>query len=296
MTTRSTFGTQPLSVKRTSPAFGFGACSREQANKLFVSNTHTMLATAGTHSPGPVYTLPKSIGGKQPDGRKPDAPVWAIGKAARFRPHSAPNNLSPGPGHYKTPQASVGQQVLGRFRTEPLAGFGTAERRHVRKVFVSNDHQKTDMHGLDSPGPMMYSLKSTMGKQENSKIRNPPSWAFSTSSRIDKAEEKAAASLPGPAKYSLPEAVGPQVDSKKPRAPTPGFGASTRDVRSKIYLGPVLRDLGRQLIVRLAHVLHLSLEVVDRHAVLVPLGLVHLELRTQRYCGWRSGSGRSHGC
>lgn len=234
MTMSSTFGYNPQSSRRTAPAFGFGACSREQAGKVFVSQEHTALATAGTQSPGPAqYLLPPSVGGKQPDGRKRDPPSWAIGKDERFR-YEKKGHATPGPGNYKTPPASVGPQVIGRYKTEPLAGFGTAERKHVRKVFVSQEHQKTDMHGLDGPGPI-YNLKSTLGRQPDSAMRNPPQWGFTTAGRNSLSNLALAHATPGPA-YNLRASVGPQVDSTKPGAPTPGFGASTRDTRAKLFI------------------------------------------------------------
>ena len=113
-------------------------------------------------------------------------------------------------------------------------GFGTAERKHVKKVWISQAHQKTDMHGMGSPGPATYALKSTMGKQDESVIPNPPTWVFGSAKRTDVEPGKHS---PGPAAYALPQSVGPQVDSRKPRAATPGFGASTRDIRAKIYIG-----------------------------------------------------------
>lgn len=76
---------QSLTVKKTAPAYGFGSATRDQANKLFVSQAHTILATGGRDSPGPAqYNLPPSVGGKQPDGKKPDPPVWGFGGADRF--------------------------------------------------------------------------------------------------------------------------------------------------------------------------------------------------------------------
>lgn len=242
-TTRSMLGEQPSSAKKSAPAYGFGTGSRAQANKLFVSQEHTQLATAGMHSPGPaVYLLPASVGGKQPDGRKADPPVWGFGSAQRFRPKSAPmkpdghagNN--PGPGHYSTPPASVGPQVLGRLSSAPLMGFGTAERKHVRKVWISQEHTSKDLAGLESPGPAaQYSIPGTMGKQVHSTAESPPAWPFGSSAR---AKDQPGLASPGPAGYHLPQSVGPQPDSRKPRAATPGFGASTRNIRERVYLGP----------------------------------------------------------
>ena len=236
MTMSSTFGYNPQSSRRTAPAFGFGACSREQAGKVFVSQEHTALATAGTQSPGPAqYLLPPSVGGKQPDGRKADPPSWAIGKDERFR-YEKKGHATPGPGNYKTPPASVGPQVIGRYKTEPLAGFGTAERKHVRKVFISQSHQKTDMHGMDGPGPI-YNLKSTLGRQPDSAMRNPPQWGFTTAGRNSASALALAHGTPGPAD-PLPASVGPQGACTKPGAPTPGFGAATRDTRAALCVSP----------------------------------------------------------
>lgn len=240
MTTRSMFGEHP--TKGVAPSFGFGKSTRETAGKVFVSQEHTALATAGKHSPGPaVYLLPPSVGGKQPDGRKADPPVWGFGTGQRFRtkPKAAKpdghRGNNPGPGAYGLPPASVGPQVLGRHQTEPLMGFGTAERKHVRKVWISQEHMKVDMHGMESPGPAApYTLKSTLGKQDDSTAENPPAWVFggATRTKLD-----AGGASPGP-QYVLPQSIGPQPDSRYPAAGTAGFGASTRDIRAKIYVGP----------------------------------------------------------
>ena len=239
------FGTQPLSVKRSSPVYGFGSSTREQANKLFVSQEHTQLAAAGTQSPGPaVYRLHSSVGGKQPDGRKRDPPVWSMGKAERFqRPNSAP---SPGPGGYKAPPAAVGPQVLGRFRTEPIAGFGTAERKHVRKVFISQAHQKTDMHGMDSPGAASERVelappdpRATSLVTRRLRVRislQPQPERLCDASHAMPADQEITSShlAAGPATYSLPASVGgSQPDSKMRSGARWGFATSPRDEASR---------------------------------------------------------------
>lgn len=238
----STFGDQRLGGHHSAPSYSLGASTREQAQKIFLTQKHMELAMAGKGSPGPaVYTLPPSVGGKQPDGRRKDPPSFSFGTAARFRTTASQKKSdghrgnNPAPGHYGAPPASVGPQVLGRFRTEPLMGFGTAERKHVKKVWISQEHQKVDMHGMGSPGPATYGLKSTMGKQDESSIPSPPTWVFSSAVRIKDAQGK---NSPGPAAYTLPQSVGPQPDSKKPHSGTPIFGTGTRDQRAMIYLGP----------------------------------------------------------
>jgi hypothetical protein len=239
-TTYSTFGPQSLGGHESQPSFGFGTNSREKQGNVFISQEHMAIQCAGKCSPGPAsYLLPQAIG-PQPDSRKSRGPTFGFGTSLRFRIRDKEAKTdgrfgnNPSPAHYDPPPASVGPQVLGRFRSEPRMGFGTAERKHVKKVWISQAHQKTDMHGVGSPGPATYALKSTMGKQDESVIPNPPTWVFGSSKRTDVEAGKLS---PGPAAYALPQSVGPQVDSRKPRAATPGFGASTRDIRAKIYIG-----------------------------------------------------------
>jgi len=234
----STFGSNVSSRRRTAPAFGFGAATREVANKVFVSQEHTALATAGMHSPGPAtYLLPPSVGGKQPDGRRPDPPSYGMGTSERFMTERK-SDRTPGPGAYRM-SGSMGPQVAGRFRTEPIAGFGTAERKHVRKVFISQDHNKLDMHGMDSPGPAVIALKSTMGKQESSDMRTNPSWVFASAGRTDPMVGKGlkeSAKMPGPANYTQIDSVGRQVSSKMRSNPQAGFGTSEVSHQYKLYM------------------------------------------------------------
>merc|ERR1719240_2173826 len=109
------------------------------------------------------------------------------------------------------------------------------------------------MHGMDSPGPSVYMLKTTMGKQDDSTIKSPPTWAFSTAARdtgvapahsntgllpARRATPKRPMTAPGPQKYSLRASVGPQVSSKTPSSPMPTFGTSTVDQNKYIYISP----------------------------------------------------------
>lgn len=243
----SSFGNQSLGGRESAPSYGFGTNTRDKAGNVFISQEHMALACAGKNSPGPaVYLLPQSVGGKQPNSKMRDEPMYGFGTGLRFRPR--PNTANPtghagnnpGPGHYAMPPASVGPQVLGRFRSEPLRGFGTAERKNVRKVWISQAHQKTDMHGMASPGPATYALKSTMGKQDESTIPSPATWVFGSMKRTDVEPGKHS---PGPAAYTLPQSVGPQPDSNKPRAGTPVRAAHA--VRRLAVRRPRARARGR---------------------------------------------------
>ena len=180
----STFGGQKSSSRRTAPSFGFGAATREVANKVFVSQEHTALATAGLHSPGPAkYTLPPSIGGTQPEGRKKSAPSYGFSKGSRFMVERV-SDRTPGPGAGGFHPA-IGPQPVGRFPSAPMAGFGSGTREARSKLFISNEHNKLDGYGQGSPGPATIALPSTMGKQASSAISSPGVVAFSQAGRTD---------------------------------------------------------------------------------------------------------------
>ena len=216
------------------PAFGFGAATREQAGKVFVSQEHTALATAGSHSPGPaVYLLPASVGGKQPDGRRPDPPVWRFGRDERFRPGSAPGE--PAPNHYTIPTLTGQPQKLSKNASEPLFTFGTATRDQAGNASVPKDQAKA-LFGTESPGPAAPYLatgdRQAIGKQVNSKFGTGQSYSIKSRSKLLKGVGNAS---PGPI-YLVPESVGHQPESTRTRQATPAFGTSTRDGVARVYI------------------------------------------------------------
>lgn len=234
--TRTSFGKQKLSTSKSNPAFGFGVATREVAGKVFVSQEHTALATAGTHSPGPaVYVLPPSVGGKQPDGRKPDPPVWAFGRDERFRPGSAPNE--PAPNRYSV-QATIGEpQVLSRVPSEPKFGFGTATRHQMSQASVSRERVK-DLHGTESPGPQAeYKVSvGAIGKQINSKYATTPKFSIATRANFArKVDGDVGEASPGPM-YCVPAAVGSQPESNRKGAGRAVIGSATRENQAKVFI------------------------------------------------------------
>ena len=122
--------------------------------------------------------------------------------------------------------AAFGPQVLGAYKSAPAMGFGTAERKNVRKVWISQEHMKLDMYGMDSPGPgAPYELQSTVDpKQVHSTAQNPPAWVFGSAKRTP---VEAGLHSPGP-NYTLPQSVGPQVDSKMRENPAAPFSRESR--------------------------------------------------------------------
>ena len=229
--TRSMFGVQPLSHRRSGPAFGMGSSTRDTRAKVFISQQHSKSTAGASPGPGAGYALNGSVG-RQALSRRKSAPSSVFGTANRFTHETRAS--SPGPGAYGA-RGSFGTQASRR--SEPSVGFGSAGRAHFSKVYVSEEHQKS-LHGINSPGPLSYKLKSTVGKQEDSRKASPPAWAFGGEGRFRYDYVRRAALQPGPGAYNLLQSVGRQVASTSPSAPEAGFGTSDRHTQNKLYLSP----------------------------------------------------------
>jgi len=191
---------------------------------------------AGKTSLGPAaYKLPPSVGGKQPDGRKADPPVWKFG-TARARLLSNPPSFEGDRRPDYGPQPVLGPgQTLSRVRSEPAFGFGSAGRATAKKVFISSSHQRLDLYGMESPGPAHYASQSTIGRRGAlARMANPPEYSLASRSRAPDSVNLS----PGPhAAYKLPASIGQaQPNSTIARAATPTFGTGTRAQRSKLYM------------------------------------------------------------
>ena len=161
--TRSTFGDQSSSKRRSAPSFGFGSGTRDMQEKVFVSQEHSQLANGGSRSPGPaVYTARSSIS-NQVSSASRSAPQWAFGTGQRFMTNSRAAGSVPGPGTYEL-HTSVGTQVNSKQSSAPLFGFGSSTRTNQEKVYIAEEHNKA-LYGTNSPGPMTYSLPNSVGKQ-----------------------------------------------------------------------------------------------------------------------------------
>ena len=56
----------------------------------------------------------------------------------------------------------------------------------MRKVWISQEHMKLDMFGMDSPGPAVaYQIPGTMGKQVHSTAESPAAWVFGSAKRTE---------------------------------------------------------------------------------------------------------------
>ena len=251
--TRSTLGPQVQSRRASAPNYGFGTCTRETQDKVFISQEHAALV-GDSCSPGPVYEVVPAIG-PQVNGSIPSAPLYGFGKSTRevaqkvfiSQEHADKVAAPYSPGPIYLQKASIGPQVNGAIESAPKYGFGTSNRDHRAKVFISTEHNSTADYGRGSPGPAApYQLGSSMGPQVQTfgpspyasgageGVRNgaQPSWVIGTAKRFAK---DFSADVPG-AIYDIRPAVGPQVDGKLKSSPLYGFGSSTREVANKVFI------------------------------------------------------------
>ena len=226
----------------------YRVCVRAQ---VFINNELSLGRQFGQASPGPAvgYKLPQSIGTKQPDGRRADPPQWAFSRALRFPVSHFAND--PAPNKYTLPSSISGgkPQVLSRVRSEPSFGFGTCNREVVRKVFISDRHQRQDMFGRQSPGPAApYEVQSAGGvskPQTLSRMESASSFSMSTKASFAMSAKSDGGQIgPGPA-YMLPAAVGPQVDSRKSMPAFTKFGRAGREEMQKVFIDPELSTRDR---------------------------------------------------
>ena len=90
-------------------------------------------------------------------------------------------------------------QVVSTKPSTPRFGFGSSNRDHQAKVYISAEHEKTTPGGLGAPGPGQYPIGGTTGKQVRSNERTASSWGFGTSARFRATAKQAG--TPGPGAY-----------------------------------------------------------------------------------------------
>ena len=159
MTTRSMFGSQPLSARRSAASYGFGSSTRDHQAKLFISQAHSATAGYGLGSPGPAtYGLRASVG-RQEDARKASAPSYGFSTNERFTVSKDTDAANAPLGGFSA--SSFGNQASSSTASQPRFGFGSAERNQMERVFISEEHNKS-MFGKHSPGPCSYTLKGAL--------------------------------------------------------------------------------------------------------------------------------------
>jgi len=95
---RPSVGAQADSKKPSLPKFGFGSSTREDREKVFVSQEHEKVA-GGRDAPGPGQYVQASLTGKPvTSGTQKSGAAWGFGTSKRFTDEF--RQRAPGPGHY----------------------------------------------------------------------------------------------------------------------------------------------------------------------------------------------------
>jgi hypothetical protein len=236
---RSGLGVQVSSTKEQQPLYGFGTSTRDHVAKVFVSEEHNK-SMYGIDSPGPVYTMDAAIG-RQQLSQKSNGPAWVQGVAERWQyDHVKRAATSPGPGSY-TLKPAISVQVSSTMISAPMPDFGTSNREHMQKLFISTEHvrfvslsmirtclrsdhllpskqlraltvtafaldfllaQEKGLLGNNSPGPCSYKVPEGNGPQHLSVWHTQPSWGFGTSARWQQSKNSGF-SVPGPGAYCI---------------------------------------------------------------------------------------------
>lgn len=163
--------------------------------QVFISPAHAS-STYGQGSPGPAALYHKASGLA--------GPKYGFGTDDRFnrlgRQLSDASEL-PGPGSYSS-DSTLGSQHSSRLTTQPAFGFGSSNREHTAKIFLSDLHAKSggaSSWGV-SPGPGVYNAASSVGRQATSRGRSAPTWGFGKASRFN--DRTYMTDTPGPGSYS----------------------------------------------------------------------------------------------
>jgi len=192
----SSIGKQGLSNRSSFPHYGFGTVDRDMASRVFISPQHASSSGAGTTSPGPaaMYSSGSQLAG----------PRYGFGTDGRFNRVDKQHSISgamPGPGSYNG-QSMLGSQRSSRINTEPSFGFGSSDREHSSRLFVSELMSKSNAGAFGaSPGPSVYTLTPSIGTQATSRGRTAPSWGFGKANRFK--NQFADTGTPGPGAYAI---------------------------------------------------------------------------------------------
>ncbi|XP_002994044.2 uncharacterized protein LOC9637080 isoform X2 [Selaginella moellendorffii] len=244
----SVLSLQILSSRLTEPSVRFGRGCRIGMEKLYIDAEiskltpglspgmkscmpiahHLMIAFVET---GPAYELVPSIGKQVKSDYQNPAEV-AFPLARRFTKFKGGD--APGPGAYEK-ASSFGDQVLSYQKSPEKAVIGSATRKQQQKVYLSQDFNKS-LYGIESPGPVVCDLRSSIGDQMHSENRNAPHIKFPMDKRFKHGKISAITATPGAGEYKCVAAIGKQPQSSRLNQPVISFTHSRREQREKIFI------------------------------------------------------------
>jgi len=199
-------GKQSDSQKHSYSTWKMGTSTRGDQAKVFISPEYAKAVPEFISSPGPcAYQHIGSLGG-QADSRKPTNPLIGLGTSERFFYGSKdPRETgTPSPVAYKLHPA-VGLQVSSMKPSYPVNSFPKADRDRTAKAeFLSKSLAEKAANPKASPGPAIYTLKNSVGKQASSVKPNCPQFGFGTCDRFNYQQIVGKGTqTPGPGSYSL---------------------------------------------------------------------------------------------
>ena len=92
-------------------------------------------------------------------------------------------------------RSMLGTQSIAHKVSAPQYGFGTGNRTHQEKLFMTEAHSKLSLV-TRSPGPAVYDKESTLGRNVDH-IPTLPQWQFGTAQRFSP-PAKEIVKFPGP--------------------------------------------------------------------------------------------------
>lgn len=239
--TVSSMGRQHDSKKESMPGYSMGTGNREVCRlKVYHSPKHEK-AKGGLNSPGPVYSVPSTVG---------DAPRFGFGSEQRKHPKAKYPDSS-----VDLTCSTVDSQVV-KFHSTKGVHFGTESRLNSRNAEIIRVHPGSAL-GMESPGALEYSPEETLT------TKLPPEYSFGPKRQTDNTGEKTTRlTLPltstprqvGPGSNMQPSAMGPQPCSARGSAPSWGFGNAQRSSsvpRERRHLTDTsvdLSSLGQQVV------------------------------------------------
>ena len=143
-------------------------------------------------------------------------PKYGFGTDDRFQLQArqlSDESERPGPGAYSLETTLGSTQRSSRVTAQPAFGFGSSNRSHSERVFISALHAKSTASSVVSPGPSVYTPASSIGRQATSRGHSAPTWGFGKASRFD--AKTYMTDTPGPGSY---EPLEPKLSKNKTKA------------------------------------------------------------------------------
>ena len=180
------------------PKYGFGTSPQRVATTggkgtKFLSKEHAFKSNYGAHSPGPmIYKITDGLGQQLTGTGQPNSPRYTMRpRLVGYQPSgtSAAGSAvdQPGPGTYAA-SAAFGQQVHSARNSAASFSFGSSVRTrpelHPKKTqYIGKDYERQNW-GINSPGPMQYSQKGTIGANADPRKKQSASFSFGSESRF----------------------------------------------------------------------------------------------------------------